>query len=258
MASTLNNLGILASYRGDPGTTLRRYEEALAIRRDIGDRLGIGVSLNNLGIVYKDAGDFDRATQYYEESLLIHQENDDKHSMSFPLNNLGAIAFERGAYEEARALFQRSLALREESGDRWSIASVVSSLGDVALAVGDYEEAQRCYRQSLELFRDIGDRLKIANNVIGLARVMVELEAADSGAMQTAAALCVWIERMLAAERLALELSHQKLLASTQAIIERCLDEAAFAKAEETGRHISLEQAIALVLESAPLPRSAH
>lgn len=249
MASTINNLGILASYQGDLATTLRHYQEALAIRREIGDRLGIGVSLNNLGIVYKDMGDLEQATSYYEGSLLIHQENNDQHSMSFPLNNLGAIAFERGEYEQARDLFQQALALREASGDRWSIASVTSSLGDVALALGEYGEARRLYQQSLEAFRDIGDRLKIAYNLIGLAAVMVKERQTDSAYLATAATLLAFVQTMLAAEKLALEQPHKRLLEQASAELQARLDENALIEAQHIGQSLSLDQAITLALE---------
>jgi tetratricopeptide (TPR) repeat protein len=50
------------------------YEGALAIAREIGDRLGEGNRLGNLGLAYRDLGQVERAIEYYEQALAIFEE----------------------------------------------------------------------------------------------------------------------------------------------------------------------------------------
>src|SRR5579871_5032422 len=57
-ARALNCAGVLAHRQGDYASARSLTEESLAIRRELGDRLGIAYSLNNLGILAKDQGDY--------------------------------------------------------------------------------------------------------------------------------------------------------------------------------------------------------
>ncbi|MGD9216231.1 MAG: tetratricopeptide repeat protein, partial [Desulfobacteraceae bacterium] len=49
------------------------YNQALAISREIGDRLGEGSALGNLGIAYDSLGQYDKAIEHYNQSLLIFE-----------------------------------------------------------------------------------------------------------------------------------------------------------------------------------------
>ena len=57
-ANVLNAAGVLAKYQGDYPAARALHEESLAIRRELGDRLGIAASLNSLGAVAQDQGDY--------------------------------------------------------------------------------------------------------------------------------------------------------------------------------------------------------
>ena len=67
------------------------YEQALAIRREVKDRHGEGVTLNNLGIVYATLSQYEKARDYYEQSLAIRREIKDRRGEGTTLNNLGNV-----------------------------------------------------------------------------------------------------------------------------------------------------------------------
>ena len=46
-------------------------EENLALRRDLGDPLGIAAALGNLGILAQDQGDYSRAVVLFEQDLTM-------------------------------------------------------------------------------------------------------------------------------------------------------------------------------------------
>ena len=60
VARLLNNLAIQKRRAGDLNGSLTLNREALAIRREIGDRINLAVSLNNIGNVLLDLGDLAR------------------------------------------------------------------------------------------------------------------------------------------------------------------------------------------------------
>ena len=51
-----NNMALVYSATGQPQKALPLYEEALPIRREVGDRAGEATTLNNMAVVYHATG----------------------------------------------------------------------------------------------------------------------------------------------------------------------------------------------------------
>ena len=49
---------------GDKKKALAFYNQALPLRRDVGDRAGEATTLNNIGLVYDDLGDKKKALAF--------------------------------------------------------------------------------------------------------------------------------------------------------------------------------------------------
>jgi Tfp pilus assembly protein PilF len=65
MASTLNNLGTVAHYRGDLAAAEQLYQQALAIFEKLApNSLQVADTLHNLGTVALDRGDLAAAERY--------------------------------------------------------------------------------------------------------------------------------------------------------------------------------------------------
>ena len=104
------------------------YEESLALRREIGDKWGIGSSLHNLAFIAWGRGDYQGARALFEESLALRREIGDKYAISITLSQLGDMIQEQGDYTGARALHEECLALRREIGNKVGIAESNFSL----------------------------------------------------------------------------------------------------------------------------------
>ena len=59
---------------GDYEKALDYFNRSLAIKEEISDKHGIGVSLHNIGNVYYSKGDYKKAEEYLEKSLSIQKE----------------------------------------------------------------------------------------------------------------------------------------------------------------------------------------
>ena len=71
----------------------RYYEQALVIRREVGDRAGEGTTLGNLGMLAVSLGHVEEAIRYFEQALVIFTEigmTDDKQAIQYQLNALRA------------------------------------------------------------------------------------------------------------------------------------------------------------------------
>ena len=60
-ALRLTELGLQQLNRGEYRKALNNFEQALAIVREIGERLGEGTILNNIGNVYNSLGEYAKA-----------------------------------------------------------------------------------------------------------------------------------------------------------------------------------------------------
>jgi non-specific serine/threonine protein kinase len=171
IASVLNNLGTVALARGDLDTARVLHAESLAIKRDLGDAAAVAVSLTNLGTVERARGDLGRARDLHEESLTIRRQLADARGVAQSLNNLGTVAAVAGDLAAARACHEESLLLRRRLGDKNGTVMVLVNLGLVGRAEGRLAEARTMLQEALLLSRELGSREGQAHALAGLGRV---------------------------------------------------------------------------------------
>ena len=69
-----NTMGFLEMQNGKGDRALKRFTEALRVRRALGERLGEAETLMNIGHVYREEGKHAPALEHYEECLNIVSE----------------------------------------------------------------------------------------------------------------------------------------------------------------------------------------
>jgi len=245
-ARALSAAGLLAYWQGDYPAARAQQDDSLATWRRLGDRKGIGGSLSNLGMVARSQGDYASARALYEESMAISRELGDRWSLAASLNNLGNLAAEQGDYHGSRAQHEECLTILRELGDRGTIATALENLGNVAYDQGEHASARTLHVESLTMRHQLGDRLGIVISLERLAAV-----AAALGSPLRAARIWGTAERLRAEIGSPLQpkdqVNHDQNVAATRAASG---DEAAFDRAGEEGRALTVEQAIACALEA--------
>jgi tetratricopeptide (TPR) repeat protein len=103
MLQAMNNMAIIYQQTGQPYQALHLNEQALPIRREVGDRAGEGATLNNLGLVYDALGQKQRALEYYAQALPIRREVGDRAGEGATLHNIGMIFAAQGQIDVALA-----------------------------------------------------------------------------------------------------------------------------------------------------------
>ncbi len=136
--------------------------ESLNIRREIGDKAGIGDVLIDLGVFYGDHGQPDQALKLYKESLQIQTDLGNEQNRALLLNNIGAIYLDKGDYQAARTFYEQALQIRLKFNVPADIADTRHNLGEIATNLGLYEQALDQYHQALDLQRKVGNKQKIA------------------------------------------------------------------------------------------------
>ena len=145
--------GFVEFFGGDHAAARARMEQAVEVRRTIGDPL-LAHTLSFLGQAAREQGDHAAARTWLEESLVLAREQDDQNCIAITLDRLGTIAHALGDYTLARTRYEESLALARRVDNRIEVAWSLHNLGCLALDQGDYAAARARLTQSLNLRAD--------------------------------------------------------------------------------------------------------
>lgn len=184
-AMSLVNLGIVAQGQSDHSLAKRYYEESLAIHCDLGNQRGEAICLNNLGRLANEQDDSEAAARLFEKSLRIRQALGDRRGMAISLNGLGVAALQRNDLTASLLQFGRCLEIQREIGDRPGAAETLLAMAGATALAGCLDEARRLTREGIALLRELGDRLSIVS-AIEACLILASVEAKPELVMRLA------------------------------------------------------------------------
>ncbi len=188
MADCLGNLGNCFYRLGQIQQAIDYGEEALTLRRHLGDWQGVGMNLSNLGCYYMVLGQTPRAAEYFEQALGLAGEWEDRRGRALRLNNLGNVYSVLGQLPRALECYQEALALQRTLGDRPGEAVHLTNLANALVDDGRAAEAIAPARESVEICR--AHHLPASHSHIALALAclysgdLTSARAAAEGARQ--------------------------------------------------------------------------
>jgi putative nucleotidyltransferase with HDIG domain len=140
MAMIDQNLGTVASIRGDVGEALEAFQRSLGGYKALGMRDRAATVLNNIGLAYTDLGQLDRAeAAYTEASQAFGEEHDHPNEMNVALNQV-QLCIATGRFDQAQERVEPLLALTGEIAPSWR-GEVFRHVGVIARERGDYVKA---------------------------------------------------------------------------------------------------------------------
>ena len=157
-AAHLINLGNCHYRLGDYRQAIDLHTQALAIDRNMGNRLAEGAALTGLGVCHDSLGDYRQAIDLHTQRLAIARDTGDRQGEGVALGNLGVCHAMLGDYRQAIDLQTQALAIDRETGYRESEGVALCNLGHCHAMLGDYRQAIDLQTQALAIARDIGDR----------------------------------------------------------------------------------------------------
>jgi len=202
------------------------------------------LTLVHLGNVELGLGHAEQARALHEEAHVQARIPNDHWLLSFALNNLGEVARVQGQYDSARKYYEEADTLLADTVDNGDKARFVHNLGYIAQHEEEFELAEAQFRKSLKMFRRLGNRRGIAECMAGLAGLKARQGNIEWGATMLSAAELILQSAGGAwwpADRVEVERNREMLKSSLG------VDE--FAEAQEKGRAMNLEQALAYATE---------
>jgi putative nucleotidyltransferase with HDIG domain len=144
------NLGILASMRGDLYAALDHYASSLVTYRGAGLRESLGPLLNNMGIVYTQLDRLDEAQAAYDEALQLCDASGDATNRLLALVNSTDLWLARGDVRRASALCDTVLLEATAVNDQRALGETYKYMGVIARTRGTLEDAERHLRRALD------------------------------------------------------------------------------------------------------------
>ena len=170
MAMIDQNLGTVASIRGDVRGALAAFERSLEGYEALGMRDQAAQVLNNIGLAYTDLGELDRAEAAYADAArAFGEEHDHTNEMNVALNQV-QLCIATGRIDEAKKRCEPLLALTGEIAPSWR-GEVFRHVGVIAREGGDYVKAAEYLGRASECAEEAEDLLLKADVTEQLAEL---------------------------------------------------------------------------------------
>ncbi|MCC6170273.1 MAG: tetratricopeptide repeat protein [Caldilineaceae bacterium] len=150
-ARALQAAGLAAQMQGDFSYARIRFEQSLALWRELENRWGIAFTLGWLAWVETVPGDPAMARPLAEASVTLFREIGDAWGIAFALETLGAIASKLGDYTLARSALEECIVLFRSLQDTYGVVDALGELGGIDYHQGNYQAAQARIEENLAL-----------------------------------------------------------------------------------------------------------
>jgi putative nucleotidyltransferase with HDIG domain len=165
------NLGILATVRGDHTSALGHYAASLEASQAAGDEKGCAIAYHNLGMISADREEWTTAEQYYRQSRAIAERIGDVHLQGLCLLNHSEVHIARQSYEQAREDAEAALAIFDRLGSRVDKSDAYRLIGMVYRETGRDTLAEARLRSAIDLAVSTGSLLSEAEASRELGRL---------------------------------------------------------------------------------------
>lgn len=208
-AEALKIYGNALQNKGDFKASIRYYDEALSLAKNLPDEKLVPGILNNIGLVNYNLGDYAEALNNFYEAIKGAEKVSNLNVKAAALNNIASIYFEQEKLEEAKEKYKEMLAIYTELGNQGRMILAYNNLGDVELkqnkplealgnlkkghasalalkspefiemtsrtladiyvALDSLDKAESFYRQSITMAKENGYGVPYSHSLIGLA-----------------------------------------------------------------------------------------
>ncbi len=282
-ARALRAAGLLAFYQEEYGVGQSLLEQSARLGREVRDLPIVAYALIHLAIATRLLGEQEKAILQLDESIQLFERVNDPWGLALSTMYRGIAAILNGdlggrsflkmsdamfrelgdvwgysgspyylAYaarqehddEGAHYFYGQAAALADEAGDKWRGALSRLALAAMAWESGDYSSAMALFQQSAPIMQELGQKRTLIIWLIRWARV-----ALDQGHLERAVCLLSAAAALPAVEFTSLDVSEEALYDSVITGARRQLDPTSFALAWARGEAMTLDEALAYVLE---------
>ncbi|HNB52076.1 MAG TPA: protein kinase, partial [Anaerolineales bacterium] len=240
--TALNSLGNLAHYRGELPKAQIYIEECLSLARQQGNVIRVSTALGNLGSIHQVQGNYPLARKFFEEALSMFRALGFKERVAGVLGNLGNTGLKIDDLDFAEARYVECLQIRRELGLQEQTDQPLHGLGIVASRRGDTRKALAFLSESLTVQHASGKVRGLPSLIETIGNIALEKGLAKEAANLYGAMEALGERKITAARSPYGQATYDQHVEE----MRRQLSTDSFTQAWQTGRALSLEEAIAL------------
>ncbi|MCF6170650.1 MAG: sensor histidine kinase [Bacteroidales bacterium] len=179
IASLYNKMGIVHQKQGNLKLALENQIDALRIYEQLHQDLWIGYSLNNIAIVHQNLGNLEKSLEYHFEALEYRKKMNDLYGEGGSYGNIANVYVKLGDTATAIGYYEKSLSLLRQVEDAEAVSVQLSNMGNIYAARGENETALKLLNESLQIREKLGERKGISSTLIKLGDVFINLREYD-------------------------------------------------------------------------------
>jgi len=187
VAVNWGTMGVTHWPTGEWDVVIADYEQALAARRAVENRILEGRTLNGLGTAWQQKAQWDKAAEYYGQAIDLRTRTGDLPGLGTSITYLGHVYNSQGRYVQARDEYERALPILEAQGNAAQMVELSTGIAAVNAAMGRIEDSNTAYRRGIALAQanQLGGhemlcRRNLADNLRRQGRYTEALEETDA------------------------------------------------------------------------------
>ena len=179
IAALLNAQAVGVSITGDDQSAVTLQIELIALRQEIHDIRGEGISWHNLAFSYFALFRYPEAIDALSHALRLHREAGNQFALAGSMGTLANALFEVGQTADALAMADSAVARCREVEDPSLLGSALQGRGRQRHYLGRYEESLADFREAHEVLRKAGDVRVAATNDLNWANALISLDRCE-------------------------------------------------------------------------------
>lgn len=170
-ANLYSNIGLIYLHEGKLKLALSNSLKALDKRKEIGDKVGIGMSYINVGGVYEQMNEAETAYDYYRDGATACEEGGDMNCELSAKINMGTIMFNRENYQEALEIYTNVYEIALRAKLKRVESNALANMGTTLSAMGRYDEALDADLKALAIRKEINNKIGWAESLNAIGKV---------------------------------------------------------------------------------------
>jgi len=179
LAKSYNLLGVLYYKRSDYTRALMFHRQALQLRQEVKDVLGIAISQTNLGNIYTDLSYFRLAESSYLDALQQYRALDNKPQAAKCLINLGVARHEQKHSQAAIQNLKEALAIGSALGDYEIMAICNNDIGEIMAEQNMLDTALVYIEEGLKMRQMLDNEVESADSYLNIAQIYIKQNRLD-------------------------------------------------------------------------------